>query len=55
MWPIVSFVAVLTIIAAWVTHILVSIKTSAWILLIVGIFVPPIGWVHGVGAWFGLI
>lgn len=42
-----------TVAAAWITHILVSIKTSSWILLIIGIFVPPIGWIHGIGYWFG--
>lgn len=50
-----SMAIILTVIAAWVTHILVSIKASAWVLLIVGIFVPPIGWIHGIGAWFGLV
>lgn len=50
-----SMAIVLVVIAAWVTHVLISIKTSSWILLIVGILVPPIGWVHGIGAWFGLV
>lgn len=40
-------------VATWITHVIVCIKTSAWILLIIGIFVPPIGWVHGAGVWFG--
>lgn len=44
----------LTIIASWITHVIVCIQTSSWILLVVGIFVPPIGWVHGIGSWFGL-
>ncbi len=40
-------------VASWVTHVIVCIQKSEWILLIVGILVPPIGWVHGVGVWFG--
>jgi hypothetical protein len=39
--------------AAWVTHVVVCIKASAWILLIFGIVVPPIGFIHGFGSWFG--
>jgi len=50
-----SLAIALTVVAAWVTHVLISIKASAWILLVVGIFVPPIGWVHGIGVWFGLV
>ena len=49
-----AIVFVLLVFASWVTHVLVCIKTSAWILLICGIFVPPIGWIHGFGNWFGL-
>lgn len=45
--------AILLVTASWVTHVLICIKTSAWILLIFGIFVPPIGWIHGFGNWFG--
>ena len=49
-----AIVFVLLVFASWVTHVLVCIKTGAWILLIFGIFVPPIGWIHGFGNWFGL-
>lgn len=48
-----AFAAVFTSLAAWVTHIVVCIKTASWILLVVGIVAPPIGWVHGIGYWFG--
>lgn len=48
-----SLSVIMTAFAAWVTHVLVCIKSASWILLIVGIFVPPIGWVHGGGYWFG--
>lgn len=40
--------------AAWVTHVLVCIKASAWILLAFGCIVAPVGVVHGVGVWFGI-
>lgn len=38
---------------AWITHIIVCIKTSAYLLLIAGAFVFPVGIIHGVGSWFG--
>jgi hypothetical protein len=45
----------LSVIAAWATHVIVCINSSAWVLLVVGIVVPPIGYLHGVGIWFGFI
>lgn len=40
--------------AAWVTHVIVCIKASAWILLAFGCIVAPVGVVHGWGVWLGL-
>lgn len=48
-----SFGALFTALAAWVTHVVVCIKTTSWILLVFGIIVPPIGFIHGFGTWFG--
>jgi hypothetical protein len=39
--------------AAWVTHIVVCLKTAAWGFLIAGALVFPIAWIHGTGIWFG--
>ncbi len=41
--------------AAWATHVIACIKTSSWILLAFGVFIPPIGWLHGIANWFGLV
>lgn len=41
-------------IAAWITHVIACIKTAAWILLLFGCFVAPVGVVHGFGLWFGV-
>lgn len=49
-----AFGAVLTFIAAWITHVVVCIKASAWILLLFGAIVAPIGIIHGIGIWFGV-
>lgn len=45
----------ITAFCAWVSHVIACIKAGLWILLIVGIFVPPIGWLHGIALWFGWI
>ncbi|HMN14540.1 MAG TPA: hypothetical protein PKD55_19660 [Bellilinea sp.] len=50
--PIIA--AWLIAIAAWITHVIVCIKTSAWILLLFGCIVAPIGVIHGVGTWLGV-
>lgn len=44
----------LTLLAAWVTHVIVCIKASAWILLLFGCLVVPVGVVHGIGVWLGV-
>lgn len=50
-----SYVALLLAsVAAWVTHVIVCIKASAWILLLFGCLVAPVGVVHGFGVWLGV-
>lgn len=41
-------------IAAWVTHVIVCIKASAWVLLLFGCIVVPVGVIHGFGVWLGV-
>lgn len=41
-------------IAAWITHVVVCLKTASWGFLIAGAIVFPIAWIHGTGIWFGL-
>ena len=43
----------LAAIAAWATHVIVCIKTAAWLFLIAGAIAAPVGIVHGAGIWFG--
>lgn len=40
--------------AAWVTHIIVCIKSASYLFLIAGAVLPPIGVIHGYGVWFGV-
>lgn len=44
----------LATVAAWITHVVVCIKASAWILLLFGCVVAPVGVIHGVGVWLGV-
>lgn len=46
---------VLAAFAAWCTHVFVCIKASAWILLAFGCIVAPVGVIHGVAVWLGLL
>lgn len=40
-------------IASWLTHVIVCIQTEAWLFLIAGAIMAPIGMIHGTGLWFG--
>lgn len=44
---------VIASIAAWITHVVVCIKTASWLFLIAGAIAAPVGVIHGVGVWFG--
>ena len=48
-----SLSALVWVVCAWFTHVVVSIKTASWLLLIAGAIVFPVGCVHGTGVWFG--
>lgn len=45
----------LAVIASWITSIVTCIKTASWALLFAVIFFPPIGLIHGVAVWFGVL
>ena len=44
----------LWLVAAWLTHVIVCIKSASWALLIIGSIIFPISWVHGTGLWLGI-
>lgn len=50
---IISLSFFFSIVAAWITHIVVCIKAASWGLLIAGAIFFPVGIVHGAGSWFG--
>jgi hypothetical protein len=40
--------------AGWLTHIVDCLIHQLYVLLLVGVFVFPVGIFHGIGVWFGL-
>lgn len=41
------------IIASWITHVVICLKTASWGFLIAGAIMFPVAVVHGTGCWFG--
>jgi hypothetical protein len=48
----IGIVLLLWLVASWITHIVVCLKTAAWGFLIAGALVFPIAVIHGTGIWF---
>ncbi len=42
------------VVASWLTHVVVCLKTASWGFLIAGAILFPIGVIHGTGIWFGV-
>lgn len=41
--------------SAWIQHFITSINEELWVLLVIGVFVFPIGILHGFLVWFGVV
>ncbi len=50
---VVKFIGVCLLAFPWVYHLIYCFKTAKYLLLIAGAIVPPVGWFHGLGAFFG--
>lgn len=44
----------ITVVAAWVTHVIHCLVAAKYLLLIAGAFVFPVGIIHGIGLWWGV-
>jgi len=63
-WTVTAFFAFITGFAAWVTHVIWIIMTLAsstppatvgqMVLGALGVFIPPVGVIHGILIWFGV-
>jgi len=40
---------------AWLTHIIACFKAAAYLLLVAGAIFFPIGILHGIAIWLGLV
>jgi hypothetical protein len=54
MGRLISFAFYLVGIVAWVTHVIVCIQNAAWVLLVIGALIFPIGVIHGFMIWLGI-
>lgn len=50
---ILGTIAILSIPAAWLTHVIVCLTAGKWGFLIAGALLAPIGVIHGYGIWLG--
>ena len=50
---LVGLAAVVWFVAAWITHVVVCLKTASWGFLIAGAIMFPVAVIHGTGSWFG--
>jgi len=60
---VMALVASLIATAGWITHIVIAISVlvsgaaqtsiAYGLLLLAGVFMPPVVIIHGIGAWFG--
>ena len=39
-------------ISPWIYHLIYCFKNHEYVLLIAGAVIPPVGWIHGLGAFF---
>jgi hypothetical protein len=53
MKDIITIVFGFSLIAAWVTHLVVAISAKAWLFMILGALIAPVAVVHGFSVWLG--
>ena len=49
-----GLLAVLVMASSWATHVVVCAMEGLWALLVLGLVVLPIAFLHGVAVWLGL-
>ena len=51
---ILGLTAALAALAAWLTHLIVTVQADALTAAMVGVFFPPYGIISGALLWFGI-
>lgn len=46
-------IVTITLIAAWLTHVIFCLSNTMWGILVAGAILFPIGIIHGIMIWFG--
>jgi hypothetical protein len=44
---------IILLVAPFINHLVYCFQTEKYLLLIAGALVPPVGWFHGLGQFFG--
>lgn len=42
-------------VGAWIQHFITSIAQELWVLLVLGAVIPPLGVLHGILVWLGVL
>jgi len=50
---VLTVVFILSLLAAWGTHVITCLQDERWFFLIAGAIAAPIAIIHGFGIWFG--
>jgi hypothetical protein len=54
MTELLPLITIVWVALAWLTHVVVCLKTASWGFLLAGAIFFPVGCVHGTGIWFGV-
>lgn len=48
-----ALMLLVSLFAAWMTHIVICLKAASWGYLVAGAIFFPVAIIHGAGHWFG--
>lgn len=50
----IAMTGIISMLPAWLTHVIYCIQNELWVFLLAGGLVWPIGVIHGFGLWMGV-
>lgn len=53
-WALTGIIVLFSTLPAWITHVIVCIKSEQWVFLLAGAICAPVGVIHGWGVWLGI-
>ena len=55
LWLVVLGALIIATLGAWMQHFITSISEEMWVMLVIGVIIPPLGWLHGWLIWLGIL